>query len=298
MSFALALLMAAAIQPDMIVSTEWLAENLDDPNVIVLEIGVWTDFEVGDKSFSKVYHIPGAHFMPRHELLATRNGVPDELPPIEALEKSFGRAGVGNHGRIVIYSRDPLLATRAWFTLDYLGHGDRAAILNGGIAKWRAEGRKVEPTRYGYAAVRFTASIEPDKLITQSDMKTAMLTGNYNGKPVTILDARPPYQYIGRKSGRDVDRAGHIPEAECFPWTANLTTTQPRTFRDDVALEQMYAAAGATKDVKVLLYCRTGVEASMNYFILRHLGYDVVLYDGSYVEWTRSADNPVAMASR
>jgi thiosulfate/3-mercaptopyruvate sulfurtransferase len=224
--------------------------------------------------------------------------VPDELPPVAELEKVFTRAGLGNQSHIVIYSSEPLLASRMWFTLDYLGHGQRASILDGGLQKWRAEGRRVEWNRRGFPIARFTANVDPSKLITRTDMASAITTGNYYGKPVVVVDARPPYQYMGWKRGAAVAKAGHIPEAECFPWTAHLTSDHPRVLRDDTALREMYASVGATKESRLIVYCRTGVEASMNYFVLRHLGYDVVLYDGSYVEWSKSPDAPVTVAGR
>lgn len=298
MSFTFAVLLAAAIQPDMIVSTDWLAEHLKDPNVIVLEVGDRPDSLTGDFYSWRAGHIPGAHFLPRSDILVSRSGVPDELPAVERLEQAFGRAGVGNEARIVIYSKDPLLATRTWFTLDYLGHGDRASILDGGIVKWRVEGRKVDEGKYASANAEFTAHADPGKLMTQADVRTAIQTGSYRGKSVVVLDARPPLQYMGVKKGRAVSTAGHIPDSHCFPWTAHLTTDIPRVLKNDRALEEMYASVGATEGVRVIVYCRTGVEASMNYFVLRHLGYDVVLYDGSYVEWNRSVDAPIATAMK
>jgi thiosulfate/3-mercaptopyruvate sulfurtransferase len=298
MSFALAVLLAAVVQPDMIVSTDWLAGRLNDPNVIVVEIGERPDFQFGDRATFSGNHIPGSRFISRHEILVTREGVPDELPPVAELEKVFTRAGLGNQSHIVIYSSEPLLASRMWFTLDYLGHGQRASILDGGLQKWRAEGRRVEWNRRGFPIARFTANVDPSKLITRTDMASAITTGNYYGKPVVVVDARPPYQYMGWKRGAAVAKAGHIPEAECFPWTAHLTSDHPRVLRDDTALREMYASVGATKESRLIVYCRTGVEASMNYFVLRHLGYDVVLYDGSYVEWSKSPDAPVTVAGR
>ena len=297
MSLTLAVLLSVALQPDMIVTTDWLAEHMNDPGVIVVEIGEKPDFHPGNLEFDRRAHIPGAHFLPRSAILLTRDGIPDEMPPIDAIESAFGRAGIGNEGHIVLYSANPLLATRAWFTLDYLGHGNRASVLDGGIGKWMAEGRRVDPGRRGYPVAQFTATPDPRKMISKADMTTAITTGQYLGEAALVVDARPPVQYIGKKRGSEVARAGHIPSAHCFPWTAHFTTSSPRVLRDDTALREMYASVGATEGTRLIVYCRTGVEASMNYFVLRHLGFDVVLYDGSYVEWSRTSEPIVASAS-
>ncbi len=288
MSLLLAVLFAAATQPDMIVSTDWLAERLDDPNVIILEVGNEADFNYK--------HILNARFIPREKLLITVAGVPDEMPPVAQLERTFSAAGIGNEGRIVIYSRDPLLATRTWFTLDYLGHGNRAALLDGGFAKWDAE---VRPTTYAvvkYPTASFVSSVDPTKLVTMEEMKAVINNGQRVGKPVVMFDARPVHQFIGHEKGKQVLRAGHIANANCAPWTGSYTKTYPSVFKSDNELREFYNLRGVSEDASIVVYCRTGVEATTTYFVLRHLGYtNVALYDGSYTEWSNNV-TPIAVA--
>ena len=126
MSFLiLVTMMAVTPLPDMIVTPEWLAAHLNDPNVVLVEVGKRSDFDNG--------HIPGARFIASDQLVVNKNGIPDEMPTVAQLEKLFGNAVIGNTGRIVIYSHEPLMATRMFFTLDYLGHGDRALGHVGGL---------------------------------------------------------------------------------------------------------------------------------------------------------------------
>lgn len=131
-------LAAQRIRIEMLVSPEWLASHLDRVTII----------EIGDGSAYKTAHLPGARLVETTKLLTPRNGTPNELPSIQALEAVLTRAGVGDRGRIILYGRDPLLSARAWFTLDYLGHGQRAAILDGGFTRGVAHRRSPhEPRR-------------------------------------------------------------------------------------------------------------------------------------------------------
>ncbi|MGZ5494887.1 MAG: sulfurtransferase, partial [Thermoanaerobaculia bacterium] len=106
--------------------------------------------------------------------------------------------------------------------------------------------------------------------------------------------ARPVTGYHGEVAGEGVDRAGHIPGAFNVPWERNLTgTTDDAVFRKAEELRGLYDAYKVTKSTTVIAYCRTGVEASMTYFVLRYLGFDPTLYDGSFVEWSNDAGTPV-----
>src|SRR5215467_3964232 len=123
------------LRKDMLVTTEWLAENLRDRDLVILSVGATPEF------YSRG-HIPGARQILLSEIAVTRDGIPNELPPEMELLRVFANAGVGNASRIVLYGeRSNLLAARAYFTLDYLGLVEHAALLDGGIEKWTAESR-------------------------------------------------------------------------------------------------------------------------------------------------------------
>ena len=142
--FLLALPLAAqTVQEQMLVSPDWLQRRLGAVKVL----------HVGDAASYAARHIPSAVLIDSSSLLVQRSGTPNELPPVDALERTFRAAGVNATGRIVVYSVDPLLAARAWFTLDYLGQGRRVSLLDGGLATWMAAGYAVsaatEPVRPG-----------------------------------------------------------------------------------------------------------------------------------------------------
>jgi thiosulfate/3-mercaptopyruvate sulfurtransferase len=232
-------------------------------------------------------HIPGARFLPIESIVIRDGWPPDELPPVDELRKAFEAAGVGDEGRIVLYSANPLYATRAWFTLDYLGHGNRTAILDGGFERWQSEKRPVAMRRIERAVTTLTVQADPTRVVSHSQMRLAYRSGK-----AVLIDARPVEQFIGSTRGRSVARGGHIPGALCNPWKANVTPDQ--TFRSPAELKSMYEPLLPAGDERVIVYCHTGMEASMPYFVLRSLGYDVALYDGSFVEWARDEAVPVA----
>src|SRR5262245_60620875 len=143
------------VRSEMLVSTDWLAKHISDRDVFVIHVAA-------DRKHYDDGHLPGARFLSSKEILTTRNGVANELPAVDELQKVFERLGVGDAGRIVIYGENsPLLAARVYFTLDYLGHGDRAALLDGGIEKWNAEKLLVETQPVSHESAKFTPRPRP-----------------------------------------------------------------------------------------------------------------------------------------
>ena len=275
LSFFLAVSLATTIRPEMIVSTDWLAQNIREPNVLVLDVSTADQYNRG--------HIAGAVFLNAKSLVVRRNDIPNELPPVAELEALFRDAGVTPATRIILTSDDPLLAARAWFTLDYLGWGDRAAILDGGNAKWRAERHAVNTVITQGKAGDFKANVDVRAVITRDELK-ALLASN---EPFVLLDARDTQHFVGKKKGAEVQHAGHILNADCFPWMANLTKNG--VLKPAEQLAQLYGSLDVrSADQRIVLYCRTGVEASLNYFVLRYLGFRPTLYDGSFVEWNKT----------
>jgi thiosulfate/3-mercaptopyruvate sulfurtransferase len=264
-----------------IVTPEWLQQNLSDPYVVVVEIG--------SSQQAAHPHIPGARYVAIESIVNRDGWPPDELPPVEQLRQAFGNAGVGDDGRIVLYSANPLYATRAWFTLDYLGQGDRTAILNGGFEQWQKEKRPIATKRFARLPKTFTAHPDPTRLVSLGEVRDAIENG------AELIDARPSVDFYGFRRGAKVTRRGHIPGAKCEPWQSNLARNG--AFLSSDTLRTKYGHAVANRDGRVIVYCRTGMESSMSYFILRTLGYDVALHDGSYTEWSRDPSLPVSKLS-
>ncbi len=281
-----------SVRSEMIVSTAWLAAHVNAPQVVILHVA-------RERSHYDGGHIPGARFVSWGEITATRDGVPNELAPVAELQKLFERLGVGNNARIVLYGDNSgLSAARAYFTLDYLGHGGRAALLDGGLEKWQAERRAistdvVEPKTAGFAPrVRLSAVTNLDVVRDLSWIAT-----NLDSSGVVLIDARPVDEYTGAKPGDGVPRGGHIPGAANVFWMQNIVGKESPVLRSPRELYRLYEKAGAQHGRTVVAYCRTGGQASHSYFTLKYLGYDVVMYDGSFFEWSNTEAAPVVTGS-
>lgn len=277
--FLLALpLHAQRVQEQMLVSADWLQRRL----------GMVTVLHIGDAASYDARHIPGAVLIETSSLLVQRDGTPNELPPVEALERTFRTAGVDVTGRIVVYSADPLLAARAWFTLDYLGQGARVSLLDGGLAKWMAAGYAVSTKKASRRPGSFQARPVPRAVIRMAKLRELVRLREQLGPNLVLLDARPPEQFCGGEAGPDVTRPGHIPGAVNVPYAMNFDSSG--ALRSVAGLRALYQSAGVTRDSANIVYCRTGMQASLTYFVLRYLGYDATLYDGSFVEWSNAGE--------
>lgn len=263
-----------AINSTVLVSTDWLEKHLRDRQVTI--------FEAGDRTTFEAEHIKGARFAPLSELVITRGDTPNELPDPIALEKTLRAAGLPKRGRIVIYARDPIIAARIFFTLDYAGRGTDIALLDGGYAKWTAEKRPVVSGAPVTAAGDFEVSARPEVIVRHTAMMVLAECAEAMPENIVLVDARPAEAY----------GQGHIGCALNIPWNENLTGGATPVFRSREDLASLYAASGVGKDASIAAYCRTGMQASVTYFVLRYLGRDVHLYDGSWAEWTAAQTGP------
>lgn len=275
---------APKIRAELLVTTNWLAKHLTDKTVFVLHVARERKaFEDG--------HVPGARFIALGDLLATREGVANELPPVEQLQKLFENLGIGDEGKVIIYGENNgLAAARAFFTLDYLGHGNRAALLDGGLEKWKAEKRELQTQASVPLAVKFTPRPRPEVLIKLDAMRDlSWVATNVADAGVAILDARPEEQYLGVPN----QRSGHIPGAANVFWMKDLTSASDLTLKPASELQKIFAEAGLKPNQKIVTYCNTGMQASHAYFTLKYLGYDVSMYDASFSEWSKVESAPV-----
>lgn len=271
-------LSAQTLQEQMLVSPDWLQRRL----------GIVTVLHIGDAAGYNARHIPGAVLVEMSSLFAQRSETPNELPPIDALERVFRDAGVDITGRIVVYSVDPLLAARAWFTLDYLGQGGRVSLLNGGLARWMAAGYAISTETPTPRAGTFEARVAPQTVTRLGTMREVVRLREQLGPNLVIIDARSPEQFSGNEAGPEVAHAGHIPGAVNVPYSSNFDATG--ALRSVAELRTLYHRAGVIRDSANIVYCRTGMQASMTYFVLRYLGYDATLYDGSFIEWSNTGE--------
>ncbi len=276
---------APAATTSLLVSTAWLEQHLHDANLTIVE--------AGDRETFEKEHIAGARFISMKELAVSRDGVPNELPDVAALDKLFGDAGVPDRGRVVIYSRDVVHAARAFFTLEYAGRRGDCALLDGMLTKWVEEKRPVETGPPTAAATRFTARPDPGIVVGLGGMKILVDAAALTPSNFAVVDARPIENFAGTEAGEGISRAGHIPAALSVPYSANLTSSTTPVFRSTEELRALYREKGVEDTATIVIYCRTGMQASVDYFVLRLLGRTVHLYDGSFFEWNKAADTQV-----
>lgn len=263
----------------MLVTTDQLARRLNDPRLVVIHVG-------RDRASYDAGHIPGAAFLPLTSIVTEVNGLPNELPAPEALEAAFEMVGVSDHSRVVLYGDlAGLAAARAFFTLDYLGKTD-AALLDGGLEQWRAENRQVETAAPEVRTGSLTVRLRPD-VLADADYIRANLD---NDSTFVLIDARPPAEYTGETQVDGIARSGHIPGAYNIFWRTALVSETDLRLRSPQVLAAALTLADAAQSDTIVVYCRTGVQASHAYFVSRYLRRPVKMYDGSFVDWSRRGE--------
>jgi thiosulfate/3-mercaptopyruvate sulfurtransferase len=274
----------------MLVSTDWLAQHLNDKNLVILAIG-----QVGDYK----EHIPGAISLSLDELSTPMEmgKLMLELPPIEQLHKTLSGVGITNDSRIVLYlsNNGVQSMTRVYLTLDAVGLGARTSILDGGLKTWKSENRPVTAE---------ATIVKPGKLdlCAQSDVIATMdyVRSNIRHPGVTILDARAEQFYTGQTAGKTHDgmdqRKGHIPGAVNLRFSS-LFDDQGK-FNSADKLKTQFAEAGVKPGDRVVSYCHIGQQATVVYFAARYLGYDARMYDGSWDEWSAHTELPVEVSAK
>ena len=266
--------------PQLLVETEELARLAATPGLRVVDVRGGMRGSVG----YRVGHVPGAVLLDGNELddpAANADGAPIRPAAAEAL---FGRLGIDHDTTVVAYDDGgSFLAARLFFVLDYYGH-DRVRVLNGGLAKWRREGRPLESAAPTIAPKRFELRPRREAIATASDVQASL------GKPeACLIDARSAGEYTARDQGSV--RGGHVPGAANVEWTATLNPDG--TLKDADALQALFGAAGVRPDRTALVYCGSGMRSAQDYLALRLIGVRVRNYDASWDEWGRTSALPV-----
>ncbi len=279
---------ATAQEPQVLVSTDWLADHAADPDLVLLHVGM------SMRGMPEEY-IAGARFIDYRDFADEGpTGLIVELTPVEKMVEALQGAGVSNDSRVVVYgSGSAHLPARIFMSLDYLGLGDRTSVLDGGIETWKAEGRALASEASPSARGSFTAHVRDDVLVTSDWIFEHLEDGS-----VTLIDARPENEYTGERSGED-QRPGHIPGAYNLFWGDLMVSDEEPVLRALDEVKARWAEAGADAEGIVVNYCYIGMRASYTYLISRHLGFDTRFYDGSWNEWGASESLPaVAGKSR
>jgi thiosulfate/3-mercaptopyruvate sulfurtransferase len=268
------------VRRELLVSSEWLSGRTQDPGVVVLHVG-------SDRGEYERGHIPGARFLPLSAIVTERDGVPNELPSVAQLDSVFESVGVSDDSRVVVYGA-PLAAARTFFTLDYLGHGDRTALLNGGLGEWKAAGRPLSTDPPRATRGDFTPHPAPERVVNAEWVRDHLAD-----PAVALVDARSEAQFSGAEPGHPGLRAGQIPGAGNVYWQELLDSVREPALEDSGLLERKFRAAGAGPGDTVVTYCNSGMQASVAYFVARYLGYDTKMYDGSLTDWSRRPELPL-----
>jgi thiosulfate/3-mercaptopyruvate sulfurtransferase len=228
--------------------------------------------------------IMGAIELSYAQFVTTRDGIPNELPSVERLDSLFESIGVGDSVAVVVYG-EPLAAARVWMTLDVMGHPD-ARLLDGGIARWKAEGRSLGDVHESPRRAVFTPRWRGERLVD-----TDWVERHRESPRVLLVDARSPGEYAGTQQSVQVPRPGHIPGARSVFWRRLLQSDSLPALRQEAELRRLLALPAGTTEF--IAYCRTGHMASMLYAVARELGLPVKLYDPSFVAWSGRGDLPV-----
>ena len=282
-----------AVKVEMLVTTSWLQEHLADHNLVVLYIGQ-------DQARFDEGHVPGSRFVRLDELVEQHKDSLNELPPVADLQALFESLGVGDDSRVILMGdHGGVFAARAYFTLDYLGHGNRAALLDGGFEKWTLEARPLSRNSVHPAPATFTVRMQPDILISTSEMqKLNMASPSSGAAPFVLLDARPVNEFDGVVNSEAVAKAGHISGAQSLYWKKLIRSEAVPALLDPAELEQQFRSTGFQQGQKVITYCRTGMQSSFTYFVAKYLGYAAAMYDGSVYEWVNAGNDLVVSPAR
>jgi thiosulfate/3-mercaptopyruvate sulfurtransferase len=285
--------------PDALVSTEALAARLGQPGLRVYDCTTYLEPPdpgsddpykpvAGRKTFV-AGHIPGADFLDlQGELSATDTRLKFTMPSAEHLARAFGRHGLGDGARVVLYSIGSMMwATRVWWMLRSVGF-DAAAVLDGGFDRWQAEGRAVETGEpKGYPPATFTPRARPGRFVDKAAVRAAI------GDSGTVtVNALGPQFHKGLESSR-YGRPGRVPGSVNVP-AASLVDPATKRFVSPADAMARFAAAGIAKDRRVIAYCGGGISATIDLFLLHQLGFDdLTLYDGSMGEWAKDPSLPI-----
>jgi thiosulfate/3-mercaptopyruvate sulfurtransferase len=280
-------MMAEYAHPEVLVDTAWVAEHLNDPKVRVVESN--EDILLYDQG-----HIPGAI---KIDWVADLNDqvVRDYLDRAH-FEQLLSAKGIGNDTTVVFYGdKNNWWATYALWVFKLYGHKD-ARIMNGGRAKWIAEGHDLTKEVPSYAPTNYKAPERDDSTIRAF---RDQVREHIKKSGVALVDVRSPQEYSGERTHmpeypqEGTLRGGHIPTAVSIPWAKAVK--EDSTFKSPEDLQELYGSQGVTPDKDVVAYCRIGERSSHTWFVLTYLlGYPQVRnYDGSWTEWGNGVGLPI-----
>ncbi len=285
--------MTSAI-PEALVSTEWLAAHLSDPDLRILDC-TWhhPSTNLDGRTQYRGRHLPGSVHFDIDHVADSSNPLPHMLPRAADFANKVGLLGIGDGDRVVVYDRlyGGSAAARVWWMFRVFGH-DKVALLDGGLGKWIKEKRPTEMSAVRPQSRSFSATFNPALVRTMSQLKANLMM-----RAEQVVDARGPGKFDG--SQEDVfpfKRLGHIPNAINIPW-ADLIHPDTGTFIAPDALAARFMAAGIDLERPIVTTCASGITSSLvalGLYLINHP--TAAVYDGSWAEWSLAEDNPAVAA--
>lgn len=257
----------------LIVDVAWLAQQLDEDDVVVLQ--------VGPPELFAEEHVPGARPATHHDV-SVRGELAMELPPVAELRKRLGDLGISDDSRIVLVHAGAWISPlgRVAFTLDYAGFGGQTFVLDGGLEAWKAAGEPVTAAVEEVHAERVSKPVQ-DRVVTYQ-----WVQDHARDAGVTLVDARAPAFYEGVRD--DNGSVGHIDGAVSLPWQRLVREDGGiQWFRSDEEIAQVFEEAGVGVNDTVVAYCHVGQFATATLLGARISGHSVKLYDGSMDQWRK-----------
>ncbi len=276
--------------PHTLVSTDWLAAHLKDPDLRLLDAS-WHMPDAGRDARAEyeAAHIPGARFFDIDEIADSRSELPHMAPPVEKFMSRMRAMGVGDGHQVVVYDGAGLFsAARVWWTFRLMGKRD-VAVLDGGLPKWQAEGREIEDLPPVVRDRHMTVARQNHLIKDVTQVAHASKLGD-----TEIIDARSPERFRGEvEEPRPGLRSGHIPGSKNLPYGDLLNPDG--TMKDEAGLRAAFTAAGVDLAKPAITTCGSGITAAILALALERLGKsDHAVYDGSWTEWGMYDDLPIA----
>jgi len=278
--------MADYAHPESLVDTQWVADHGNDANVRLVEVDV-------DTSAYEQGHVAGAVGWNWQSQL--QQSLRRDLISKEELEQLLGGSGIDNNTTVVLYGdNNNWFACWAFWQMKYYGHND-VRVMNGGRAKWEAEGRPLTTTAVNASAKSYQASSPNESIRAYRDQVLASV----NAGNVALVDVRSPDEYSGTLLAppnlpqEGSQRGGHIPGAASIPW--GQAVSEDGTFKSADDLQALYGGKGINGSKDTVAYCRIGERSSHTWFVLTQLlGHSNVRnYDGSWTEWGSIVGAPI-----
>lgn len=275
--------------PKTLVSTNWLADHLNDPDLRILDASWYLPTSDRDaKAEYEAGHIPGARFFDIDDISDARSDLPHMAPPVEKFMSRLRAMGVGDGHQVVVYDGAGLFsAARVWWLFRLMGQNN-IAVLDGGLPKWIAEERPLEDLPPVVRDRHMTIRREAHRVKDVTQVAAASKLGDHE-----IIDARAPDRFSGEAAEpRPGMRRGHIPGSKNVHYSALLNTDE--TMKSVEALRSIFDAADVDLTKPAVTTCGSGVTAAIINLALERIGKrDHALYDGSWAEWGASTTLPI-----